>query len=316
MELCVAIPGERGVTWSDWHALAAACEEHGIPALYSSDHYGSLPAAGRPVLDAWGVMCALAAVTTTLRLGVVVSPASVRHPSVLAKLAVTADRISGGRVDLGMGAGWHEEEHLAFGLRFPDLGTRLDILEEQAEIVRGLLGPRPFSFAGRHYAYAAADARPKPAGLRIIIGGAAGPRSAGIAARWADEYNTGGIDPDGCRRRRERLDAACEAVGRDPHSLHLSFETWLLLGRDEAELRDRAAAAAAAEGDPSRAPSDLLREARASDYWIVGTPADAAEQLAGLADAGVERVLLLPPSPWDAGQIGLIARELAPLLGT
>ena len=312
----MAIPGERGVTWSDWYALAAACEEHGVPALYSSDHYGSLPAAGRPVLDVWGVMCALAAVTTTLRLGVVVSPASLRHPSVLAKLAVTADQISGGRVDLGMGAGWHEEEHLAFGLRFPDLATRLDILDEQAEIVRGLLGPRPFSFAGSHYVYAAADAWPKPINLRVIIGGAAGPRSAGLAARWADEYNTGGVGPPECRRRREQLDAACEAAGRDPHSLHLSFETWLLLGRDEVELRDRARAAAAAEGDPTRAPADVLRKARGSDYWIVGTPADAAERLAGLADAGVERFLLLLPSPSDVDQVGLIARELAPLVRT
>src|SRR4051794_28292401 len=214
MEVCVAIEGQEGVSWDEWVALADACERDGVPALYCSDHY--LSTAGmeeRGALDAWGTLCALAAVTSTLRLGSLVSPASFRHPSVLAKLAITADHVSGGRVDLGMGAGWHEAEHRALGLAFPDLRTRMEIFEEQVEVVSGLLGSARLTYCGRHYAYAGVEPQPKPVHGRIplILGGSAGPRAATTAARWADEYNTATVDPAECGRRRRRLDAACEA---------------------------------------------------------------------------------------------------------
>src|SRR3712207_2062286 len=204
------IEGQENVTWDDWVALADACERSGVDALFRSDHYVSVFGAGEHgSLDAWGTIIALAARTTTLRLGTMVSPASFRHPSVLAKLAVTADHVSGGRVDLGLGAGWHEPEHKAFGLPFLDRGARLDVFEEQVEIVSGLLEPRPFRYSGRHYTYAEVDALPKPVRghIPLIVGGSGGPRSARIAARWADEYNTGGVDPAECRRRRDGLDA-------------------------------------------------------------------------------------------------------------
>ena len=133
------IEGQEGVTWPQWQAIAVACEEHGVSSLFRSDHY--LPLDGfeeRPVLDAWGTVCALAATTSTLQLGTLVSPATFRHPANLAKLAVTADHISGGRVSLGLGAGWHEREHEAFGFPFGATRERMDVFAEQLEIVRGL----------------------------------------------------------------------------------------------------------------------------------------------------------------------------------
>ncbi len=189
------IEGQEGVTWPQWRALAEACERHGIPTLFRSDHYlnldGQHPERGS--LDAWGTVNALAALTSTLRLGTLVSPASFRHPSVLAKLVVTADHVSGGRIDLGLGAGWHEREHEAYGLPFHSTETRVDVLEEQLEIVMGAWGSEPFSLQGRHYVLADLEAQPKPVQRPhppLLMGGNAGPRSAALAARFADEYNT------------------------------------------------------------------------------------------------------------------------------
>ena len=152
MRVCLMIEGQEDVTWEDWVALAGAAERNGFDALFRSDHY--LSVAGeldRGSLDAWGTICGLSAITRTLRLGTMVSPASFRHPSVLAKAVVTADRISGGRVELGIGTGWLEAEHAAYGFPFPPIGARMDRLAEQLEIIRGSWGEGPFSFRGEHY---------------------------------------------------------------------------------------------------------------------------------------------------------------------
>src|ERR1700733_14118137 len=153
MQLCLMIEGQEGVSWAQWLALAQACESSGIPALFRSDHYmnldGEFP--DRVALDAWGTVCGLAAVTSKLRLGTMVSPASFRHPSNLAKLVVTADQISDGRVELGLGAGWHEGEHAAYGFPFADTRTRMDVLEEQLQVVLGNWGTDTFSHRGEHY---------------------------------------------------------------------------------------------------------------------------------------------------------------------
>jgi alkanesulfonate monooxygenase SsuD/methylene tetrahydromethanopterin reductase-like flavin-dependent oxidoreductase (luciferase family) len=164
MELCLMIEGQEDVSWPEWVDLARACEAGGIPALFRSDHYmnldGQFPE--RVALDAWGTICGLAAVTTTLRLGTMVSPATFRHPSNLAKLVATADHISDGRVELGLGAGWHEREHAAYGFPFAETRTRLDVLEEQLQVVLGNWGPETFSRRGGHYVLEQLDAYPKP----------------------------------------------------------------------------------------------------------------------------------------------------------
>src|SRR5947209_11185034 len=214
MRVSLMIEGQEDVGWDDWVALAAACEESGLEGLFRSDHYLSVMGqTGRGSLDAWATISALAAVTRRIRLGTLVSPATFRHPSVLAKMAVTADHISGGRIELGLGAGWLEEEHRANGFEFPPTEVRMELLAEQLEIVHRSWTEEGFSFQGRYYTLTDCNALPKPVQrphLPLIMGGQAGPKSVALAARWADEYNTLFSTPDVCRKRRRTLERAFE----------------------------------------------------------------------------------------------------------
>jgi F420-dependent oxidoreductase-like protein len=304
------IEGQEGVSWEQGVALARACEEHGIPALFRSDHYMSLdgrhPEPGS--LDAWGTLCALAAVTERLRLGTLVSPVTFRHPSNLARLVASADQISGGRIELGLGAGWHEREHKAHGFPFPPLDERLELLAEQLEIVLGSWGEGPFSFAGRHYRLEQLDAQPKPVQRPrppLLLGGNAGPRGAALAARFADEYNTVFATAEQARARRERIAAACERAGREP--IPFSVMTGVVVGASERELRERSARLEQRTGIAS-----LLEQPPAG--WIVGTLEQAAEQLAALREAGVARVFCQQLLHDDLDAVALLGRELAPRL--
>jgi F420-dependent oxidoreductase-like protein len=310
VELDLMIEGQEGVSWEQWVAIAESCEAAGIPALFRSDHYQNLDGKHpeRAALDAWGVLCGLAAITTTLRLGTLVSPATFRHPSELARLVVTADHISGGRVELGLGAGWNAREHAANGFPFPDLRTRLDVLEEQLEIVLGHWRAEVFSFAGAHYRLEQLDAQPKPIQRPhppLLVGGAAGRRACALAARFADEYNTVSATPAELRERRERVLAACEQAGRAP--LPVSVMTAVIAGRDAGEVADRVARVAAVH-------DATAEEIRAKPGWIIGTVDEVAERLAELRDAGASRVICQHYAHDDPSMIELLGRELAPRL--
>jgi F420-dependent oxidoreductase-like protein len=304
------IEGQNGVSWPQWRALAQACEEHGVPALFRSDHYlnldGRHPEQGS--LDAWGTLCALAECTSNLRLGTLVSPATFRHPSELAKLVVTADHVSEGRVELGMGAGWHAREHEAYGFPFASTRVRMDVLEEQLQIVHGSWGSAPFSFKGKHYELRDLEAQPKPLQRPhppLIIGGSAGPRSARLAALFADEYNTPFPTLQDVVARRERIVAACEHAGREP--IRFSVMTSVLVGADRADLRSRAQRV----GDRIGADGDaLLREPPAG--WIVGLIPEAAEQLRALSAAGVARVMCQQLVHEDLDAVELLGNQVAP----
>jgi len=292
------IEGQEDVTWDDWRALAGACEEHGIETLFRSDHYLSVfGVAGRGSLDAWATINALAAVTSTLRLGTLVSPATFRHPAELAKVAVTADHVSGGRVELGLGTGWNEAEHEAYGFPFPPMGERMNELERQLQTVAshwsedGPARPTPVQ-------------KPRP---NLIVGGRGGPRSVRMAARYADEYNTVSKTAEECAAIRARLDDECEAAGREPIPLSL-MTTWLA-GEDHAELVERAGALAAWQGRDGDGEA-LLGELRASA--IAGTIDENLERLSGLADAGVERVMLQHLLHRDLDVVEQIGRRVAP----
>lgn len=306
------IEGQEGVSWQQWLDLAHACEQHGIPAMFRSDHYVNLDGRDpeRPALDAWGTINALSAVTTRLRLGTLVSPATFRHPSVLAKLVATADQVSGGRVELGLGAGWHEREHQAYGFEFPPVRTRMDMLEEQLQIVLGSWTDREFSFDGAHYTLRDLDAQPKPVQQPhppLIMGGNAGPRSARLAARYADEYNTTFPTVEDVRERKRRIDSACDERGRDP--IPFSVMTAVVIGADEAAVHDRLGRLAEKTG----ADADQLRS-NPPEVWIVGTIEQAAEQLAALRDAGVTRVMCQQLLHDDLEAVALLGGKLAPSL--
>jgi F420-dependent oxidoreductase-like protein len=305
------IEGQEGVTWAEWVGLARACEEHGVPVLFRSDHYMNLDGQHpeREALDAWGTVCALAAITSTLRLGTLVSPATFRHPSNLAKLATTADQISQGRIEVGLGAGWHEGEHAAYGFPFAATRERVDVLAEQLQVVLGNWGEGPFSFDGEHYHVRDLDARPKPVQRPhppLIMGGNAGPRSAALAARYADEYNTPFPTVDDVRARRQRIVEACSRAGREP--IPFSIMTAVIAGSDTGELRDRAGR------QLKRVGSDQDIDAFLADPpygWIVGTADQVVDQLDRLREAGVERVMCQQLLHNDLDAVALLG-ELSP----
>jgi F420-dependent oxidoreductase-like protein len=312
MKLCLMIEGQEGVTWPQWLALARACEQHGIDTLFRSDHYLNLDGQhpGRGSLDAWATLTALAGVTTSLRLGTLVSPATFRHPSELAKVVTTADQISGGRVELGLGAGWHEREHQAFGFPFAPTRVRMDVLEEQLQVVLGAWGEPPFSFHGTHYQLEGLDAQPRPVQQPhppLIMGGSGGPRSAALAARFADEYNTPFPSLEDVRGRRAAIHQACERAGREP--IPFSIMTGVVLGSDAADLRNRVQRLSRVVG----ARADVLSGDPPSG-WIMGTVDEAAERLHELSEAGVSRVMCQHLLHDDLDAIALLGERLAPLV--
>ena len=307
------IEGQEGVSWEQWRALGAACDEHGYEALFRSDHYLSVAGhADRGSLDAWTTLAALAAVTSRVRLGTLVSPATFRHPSVLAKSAVTVDQVSGGRAELGIGAGWLEAEHRAYGFPFAETRTRMDVMGEQMEIVARSFADERFSFQGEHYEIDELDARPKPLQRPrppIIVGGRAGRRSLALAARWADEYNTFSASVDEVRQRRDAFARAWADAGRDPDSFRFSVMVAALVGADDAELRERVARLAEWQGSE---PAQVLDSLRATG--VVGTVDEVAEQLRELEAAGAHRVMLQHLLHDDVDAVELIGRELIPRL--
>ncbi|HZO77861.1 MAG TPA: TIGR03560 family F420-dependent LLM class oxidoreductase [Solirubrobacteraceae bacterium] len=312
MDLCLMIEGQEGVSWEQWRALARACEEHSIPALFRSDHYMNLDGnhPEREAMDAWATLSALCAVTSNVRLGTLVSPATFRHPSNLAKLVATADEISGGRVELGLGAGWHEGEHTAYGFDFPTTRIRMDRLAEQLEVVLGTWTRTPFSFDGEHYRLVGLNAQPKPVQRPhppLIMGGYAGPRSAALAARFADEYNSAFPTVDEVKERRARIAEACERSGRDP--IPFSVMTGFVVGSDRAGYKDRARSVTERTGADASA---FVADPPAA--WITGTVDEAVEQLQALKDAGVSRVMCQNLLHDDLDVVALIGSELAPQL--
>ena len=287
MRLALMIEGQEGVSWEDWLALARACEEYGVEALFRSDHYLSQTDGARPALDAWAVIPALAAQTTRLELGTLVSPVTFRAAAVLANASATANEIGAGRVSLGMGTGWMEAEHEAFGFRFPEMKTRLAWLEEQLEAVRRYWGDRPQPL--------------------LIVGGSGLSGTLRPAARWADEYNTIFATPDACAERREKLDRACEREGRP--RIPLSLMTACAIGRTPEEARERIRRRLERAGQT--ADPDEYRASR-GPASVLGTLEEAVEQLRAYERAGVARVMLQHLDHRDLELVKLIGQELAP----
>lgn len=292
------IEGQEDVTWEDWVALADACERSGIESLFRSDHYVSVfGATEHGALDAWGTINALAARTTKLRLGTMVSPSSFRHPSVLAKLAVTADHVSGGRISLGLGTGWSEVEHTAYGFPFLSMKDRMDVLEEQLEIIHdGHFEPGPFTFKGTYYELEDLRARPQcvqQPHMPLIMGGAAGPRAARLAARYADEYNTVMPTLEQIAERKASIDAACAKAGREP--IPFTVMTTCVIGADKADFSRRAAAF-----------EELTGSAPDAATHVVGTLEQARARLAELEAAGVSGIYLQHLLHRDTAMVELI----------
>lgn len=321
MRFALMLEPQQGLSYGDHVAIAKRCEANGIETLLRSDHYQSFPGpAGMPTTDAWTVVAGLARDTDRLGLGVLVSPVTYRRPGSLAKVVTTVDEMSGGRIEVGVGAGWHEIEHRQLGLPFPPIEERADMLEDQLAILHGLWGePDGWSYEGHHVTIRDAQFHPKPVDVpgrprtpiggarpRILVGGSGSPRSYRLAARYADEFNLSSSGPDRAREAFAAVDAACTAIGRDPATLARSTMAGVLIGRTDAEMADRTRAAVTAfgtEDDGSWLEERLER-------WITGTPDQARDAVRRYAEAGVERIMLQDFLPWDLDMIDVIGEAL------
>jgi F420-dependent oxidoreductase-like protein len=296
---------QQGATYDDLLAVALRAEALGFGAFFRSDHYlkmGSVSGDPGPS-DAWVTLGGLARDTSTIRLGTLVTAATFRHPGPLAISVANVDQMSGGRVELGLGAGWYEAEHTAYGIPFPALGERFDRFAEQLAIVDGLWRTpvgETFSHGGRFWPVADSPALPKPVqagGVPIIIGGRGAKRTPALTARYAAEFNMPFVDVDAFTAQCANVRRACDEIGRDPTSLVWSVALVACVGADDAEVARRAAAI-------GREPDELRRNG------VAGTPAEAAETVTRWRTAGADRVYLQVLDLADLEHLDLIADML------
>jgi F420-dependent oxidoreductase-like protein len=292
---------QQGATYDDILAVAQATERLGFDAFFRSDHYLTMGGSGLPgPTDAWTTLAGLARETERIRLGTLVSSLTYRPPGILAIQVAQVDQMSGGRVELGLGTGWFEKEHKAYGIPFPP--KRFGMLEEQLEVVTGLWNTpvgENYSFTGEHYTLVDSPALPKPMQARVpvIVGGGGAKRTPALAARFATEFNLPFPEFTDVATRFAGVRAACEAIGRDPRELVFSTALIAVAGADEAEFARRAAAV-------GREPAELR------EHGLAGTASEVVDRLGALETDGVECVYLQVMDLSDLDHLDFIAREV------
>jgi F420-dependent oxidoreductase-like protein len=321
MRLALMIEAQQGLTYDDQLAIVRRAEAAGFEAFFRSDHYTSFPGpAGHRTTDAWTVLAGLARDTQRISLGVLVSPVTFRIPGSFAKVVTTVDEMSGGRIEVGVGAGWNDDEHAQLGLPFPPIEVRAEMLEEELQILHGLwTAPDGWSFDGRHWQVRGAMFHPKPVHApgrpngrsgprpRILVGGGGSPRSMRLAVRYADEFNVTSAGPAEVADKFRRLAEIEAEADRDPATLTRSAMVGVMVGADDAEVRRRRDALVSAIGETSDA-DEWFAERR--ERWIMGTPDEAREMITRFAAAGVERIMLQDFLPRDLEMIDLMGAEL------
>ena len=316
MQLGVMVEGQDGLTWDRWRQIMACVEALGFESLWCSDHFMSIVDPNRDSLDTWVALTLTAAETTRLRFGPLVSPITFRHPSLLARMAAAVDTLSSGRLVLGLGAGWNDQEHRAFGLPFPPLQERMNRLEEGLEVITRLLRDEPAQFTGRYYQLEGPNPRPKPVQrprIPVLIGTTSERRMLRIVARYADEWDVPGtITPAAYRAKRERLAAYCREIDRDPREIRHCVSTAFLIGRNEREMRRRIEAMQQLMPHLACLDASGVRDALRKEEWLIGTPQQIVIALQALADEGVERVMLQHNDQTDFEALELIAHEVMP----
>lgn len=302
---------QQGLSYDEILAATRTAEAAGIEAFFRSDHYASFPGgAGLPTTDAWATLAGLARETSTIRLGVLVSPVTFRLPGNLAKVIQTVDEMSDGRVEAGFGAGWNEKEHDQLGLPFPPIGERYDMLTEQMAIIHGLwTEPDGWTYEGEHWQVNGskqhgAIARGGRRHPHILFGGKGGPRLSALVARYGDEFNLNSASPDDAPAAYANIRAACAEIGRDPDEIVYSAMTGVLVAETEADLEARVSDLLAALGGGVNDPAAWLAERR--QRWIMGTPDEARERVRALERTGMQRVMLQDFLPRDLDHIRLM----------
>ena len=312
MRVGIMIEGQEGLTWERWFRLADAAESLGFESLCRSDHLTGLGGdSRRPSLDTWASLSALATRTRRIRFGPMVSPITFYHPALLGKLATGVDLLSGGRLDLGIGAGWNEYEHAMFGVAFPPLRERMDRLECGARVLRALSAGQPVTLEQPYYPLRKAESHPLPphGRLRLVVGGRGEKRTLRIVAEFADEWNATRIDVAGFRAKRAVLAAHCAAFSRDPETIGRSLMIPFAIGRDAAEVARRIAAARASF--PSLPPDEAAWRAAG---FLAGSAEAVIAALAEWKAAGMQRILLQTLDQDDIAALELFARTVLPAL--
>ncbi|HZU76556.1 MAG TPA: TIGR03560 family F420-dependent LLM class oxidoreductase [Dehalococcoidia bacterium] len=315
MELGVLIEGQEGLTWERWRRTAVLVEELGFGSLWRSDHLLSRMDERRATLDTWTSLAVAAAETSRLTLGPLVCPVTFYQPVQLAKSATAVDTLSGGRLVLGLGIGWNEREHRAFGLPFPPSAERGARLRETIEVLLRLWGEGPAAYAGRYYCLDAVEMRPKPAQrprVPLLIGGAGPRRTLPLVARYADEWNVTTSSPALVRERSAALLDCCRAIGRDPATIRRSVALGFIVAGSLRELGSRCELIRGAVPDLAPYDADEVPEAARRLGWVCGTPDTVAAHLRELAAEGVTRVMLGHFDLDDEESLRLIAREVLP----
>ncbi|WP_405090739.1 LLM class F420-dependent oxidoreductase [Micromonospora sp. NBC_01392] len=309
MELRIFTEPQQGASYDQLLAVARRAEETGFAAFFRSDHYlkmGSVSGDPGPT-DAWTTLAGLARDTTRIRLGTLMSAATFRLPGPLAITVAQVDQMSGGRVELGIGAGWYAEEHAAYGIPFPPVGERFDRLEEQLAVITGLWSTpagATFDFPGTYYPVTDSPALPKPVQRPrppVLLGGRGPKRTPGLAARYADEFNMPFASADDTTAQFRRVRDACAEIDRDPATMTWSNALVLCCGRDDAEVARRAEAI-------GREPAELRANGAA------GTPAEVVDTLGRYAEAGSSRIYLQVLDLADLDHLELVAAEVMPQL--
>jgi F420-dependent oxidoreductase-like protein len=307
MRLRIFTEPQQGASYGTLRSVAKAAEDLGFDAFFRSDHYlrmGSGPGEPGPT-DAWATLAALAVETSTIRLGTLVTAATFRLPGPLAVTVAQVDEMSGGRVEFGLGTGWYDGEHRAYGIPFPPLKERFDRFEEQLAIITGLWSTpvgQTFSYDGAYYSLTDSPALPKPVQrpkVPVIIGGGGARRTPALAARYADEFNAAFRPASDAAAAFERVRGACAADGRDPASMIFSTAQVVCCGKDEAELARRAAAI-------GRELSDLR------ENGLAGSPAEIVDKIGAYAEAGATTVYLQVLDLADLDHLDLLASQVLP----
>ncbi|GAA3437047.1 LLM class F420-dependent oxidoreductase [Kutzneria kofuensis] len=307
MDLRIFTEPQQGATYADLLRVAKASEAAGFDGFFRSDHYLAMAGDGLPgPTDAWTTLSALAVQTERIRLGTLVTSGTFRLPGPLAIAVAQADQMSGGRVELGLGAGWFEAEHTAYGIPFPPLGERFDRLTEQLEIITGLWSTpagQTFSFQGKHYTVADSPALPKPlAPIPVIVGGKGARRTPALAARYATEFNVPFTPIDEVATQFDRVAQACVDAGRDPAEIVRSCAHTLVLGKTDAEVESRAEALGLRTADPAANP-------------LAGSPAQIVDQIGRWRErTGITRLYVQVLDISDLGQLDVVASDIAPQL--
>jgi F420-dependent oxidoreductase-like protein len=308
MRARVFVEPQNGSTYDQQLAVATTAEELGFDAFFRSDHYLTMAGDGLPgPTDSWVTLAGIARETKRIRLGTLLTSATFRLPGILAISVAEVDAMSGGRVELGLGAGWFEGEHTSYGIPFPSVKERFERLTEQLEIITGLWDTpagEKFTFEGRHYKLTDSPALPKPVQSPrppVIVGGAGAKRTPDLAARFASEFNLPFFPPGDAEKQYALVRAACERIGRDPEDLTYSAATTVCCGRDDSEIQRRA--------DKIGTPLDHLRQ-----FATAGTPDRVVERLREFANAGAEVVYLQVLDMSDLDHVRLLGEEVLPHL--